>query len=524
MAHVGTAMERSLGEPQSLGSALRDLVVRSIIAGISKRDAITSVEGKITDVKTAFSSWDNCMEASFCKWPVIAVIIVGGLILLSIVWCCARCLCCGLSCCCECCYCLKCCGNCCGCCDPPEKRHKYLDDPYVPPHHDQGYRSEAPMAVPKSDYSSPAAVARPEPPQYAEFETSKKGNGDELPQMPSWETASSKKVMIEDDSAVEMNDLKKPESAQSAPLMAPGSMSVPASPNPVSPVHSNGPYAVPGQNGSTGYMAPSRAGTDPYSSTIGGQQQQQQQGYNNYANTGYGQSRDNVSQGYGQTRDNVSPGYGNQGYNNQGYGNQSYANQGYDNQAYGEQGYGAAAAVGQGRRTPHQDYNNGGGYGRGAMTQGYQQSRTPRPYDEYGRGGPSRNGTPGSGPYGRPAQRPSPAPGMGMYGNQDRTQSPAPTQGGYDYNQRTNTPNSYGRQYPPAPRRQYTSDSNAPTIQQPAPRRPYMEEPPRSPIQNTGGFDFTSGFSRAENISPEQAGGGSSAYPGHRPYKAPQQF
>lgn len=45
------------------------------------------------------------------------------------------------------------------------------------------------------------------PPQYAEFETSK-GGGDALPQMPGWDTANSKKVMIEDEEGVEMNALK----------------------------------------------------------------------------------------------------------------------------------------------------------------------------------------------------------------------------------------------------------------------------------------------------------------------------
>lgn len=29
---------------------------------------MTDTQNKITDVKTAFSSWDNCMKASFCKY------------------------------------------------------------------------------------------------------------------------------------------------------------------------------------------------------------------------------------------------------------------------------------------------------------------------------------------------------------------------------------------------------------------------------------------------------------------------
>ncbi|OAA37253.1 hypothetical protein NOR_07269 [Metarhizium rileyi] len=45
-------------------------------------------------------------------------------------------------------------------------------------------------------------------PQYAEFDVSKKGGEDALPRMPSWETAESKKVMVEGEE-VEMSNLKK---------------------------------------------------------------------------------------------------------------------------------------------------------------------------------------------------------------------------------------------------------------------------------------------------------------------------
>ncbi|KAH8197940.1 hypothetical protein TruAng_007890 [Truncatella angustata] len=543
-------MVRSLEEPRGLGDALRDLLARSVMAGMGKRDTTSTtsnIEGKITDVKTAFSSWDNCMQATFCKWPVIAVIIVGGLIIFSIVWCIIRCACCGVSCCCECCYCLKCCGSCCGMCDSPKKK-KYLDEPYVPPHHDQGYRSEAPMtaahAVPASTYDKP--IAKPEPPQYAEFETSKKGGGDELPAMPSWEGGNSKKVAIED--AVELEQLKKPETAQNAPLMGPGAMSLPASPNPGSQMRGNSPYGAPSQN-TSGYMTPARSATDPYAMSGMGQQPPtrsntdpygrggagQQQAYNNYANNGYGQmSRDNVSQGY-----------------DQGYGNSGYSNQGYENQGYNDQSFGAAAAatsMGQGRRTPHQDYNNSG-YRGATGGQGFPQTRTPRPYDEYGRSmtpatGPSRSNTPGNG-YGRPPQGRSPAPPNAPYGNPDRMRSPAPQQTGYDYDHRSNTPNSYGRQYPAAPSRQYSSDSARPLVRAEPDRQytdasyhhgapSYQQEPeePQSPIVNTAGFDFTSGYSRSQAIDasqtpqppppPQQANGGGSAYPGYRAYK-PQQ-
>ncbi|PHH68949.1 hypothetical protein CDD80_7116 [Ophiocordyceps camponoti-rufipedis] len=157
------------------------------------RDVLVDAADRVGDVKTAFSSWDGCMKVGYCKWPVIAVIVVGSLILLSIVWCIIRRLCCGLACCCSCCQCLRCCGNCCGCCDTPNRRgqHKYLDEPYIPPGH--GYRAQPPMQAP----------------QYAEFDVPRKGGEDALPEMPSWESGNSKRVMIEDDE-VEMNQLNKP--------------------------------------------------------------------------------------------------------------------------------------------------------------------------------------------------------------------------------------------------------------------------------------------------------------------------
>lgn len=495
------------------------------------------------------------------------MIIVGGLIVFSILWCIIRCACCGLSCCCECCYCLKCCGSCCGMCDSPKKK-KYLDDPYVPPHHDQGYRAEPTMtaarAVPAStfDHSYDKPITKPDPPMYAEFETGKKGGGDELPAMPEWEASSSKKVAMDD--AVELEQLKKPEIAQNAPLMAPGAMSPAPSPNPSSPMHGNSPYGAPAMNGS-GYMTPARSATYPY----GADPNAQQQGYNqgNYGNGGYGQmQRSNTAQtydqsygnqGYGNQGYNNNQGYGNQGYDNQEYGAQAHDNQGYgaqgtyDTQGYGNQGYGAGAAaaaaaaaagpMAQGRRTPAQEYGN---YRRGTADQAYPQSRTPRPYEDssYGRSvtpriGTPRSNTPGNG-YRQPPRHQSPAPQNMPYGHIERTQSPALQQDAYGMD-RSNTPNSYGRRNPPAPVRQYSAAASQP-MRHPEPERSYTEpsygqstsayqpEPasPTSPITNSGGFDFTSGYSRPQNSGTstpvQQPAAGGSAYPGYRAYK-PQQ-
>lgn len=198
--------------------------------------------------------------------------------------------------------------------------------------------------------------------------------------------------------------------------------------------------------------------------------------------------------------------------------------------------------MGQDRQTPHQDYDNGA-YACGPMDQSYSApSQTPRPYDQY-----SRSGTPAAAGYGRqPPRYPTPQ-GNSAYGTPNRKQSPAPqhNQGGYGggYGQRSQTPNSYGRQQPSAPLRQNTYDAASPSLaQSSAPRRQntyddappplaqslptaqhYDAPPPASPIQNTGGFDFTSGFSRTEPVAPPaQSNGTGGAYPGYRAYK-PQQ-
>ncbi|KAI1645649.1 hypothetical protein F4815DRAFT_138906 [Daldinia loculata] len=491
MPHVGILMERSLQE-RSLRDAFADLFARSAIAALGKRQSLESLMGGSSDPRVAFSSWDNCMQADICKWPAIAIIIIGGLIIFSIVWCIARCLCCGLSCCCECCYCLKCCGECCGCCDPPRgKRNKYLDEPFVPPHHEpnQAYHSQAPM--------TPGLPTAPSPsvPQYAVFDDGNKKDADALPAMPSWEDAKSQKVLVEEE-PVEMEPLKKPENVQnnnSFPMsnLPPHT----TTPSPVSPENRN-PYGPPpAQGGPNGYMAAARAGPDPYS-TNG-------QGYDNYNGyNGYGQApQEDMNQGYGM------------------------------------------AAGAMRTQTPHRDYNNG--YGRGGAEQGYPQSRTPRPYnDEYGRSAspasygapPSYRTAPSNNGYANPSRMASPGPQAGYsYGNGNgngngngapsRMRTPGP-QPGYDYPQRsqTQTPNSYNRQYPPAPQRQYSNDSTRPLVQ-PAQDQQYLDEQgQRSPIQNNSGFDFNSGYSRSEappaqTQTQTQTANGGTAYPGYRTYR-----
>lgn len=155
----------------------------------------------IDDVKSAkstFSSWDKCMQKSYCKWPVIIGIVIGVLIVGSILFCLARCLCCGLECCCGCCSCFN---RCC-----PSGRHSRRSK-----RADEGSRFKP---NPYHGYQpTPHAPPAYEAPKFAQFETSSKNgkpNEDSLPAMPSWDNATTKKV--EDASPqenMEMNDLSR---------------------------------------------------------------------------------------------------------------------------------------------------------------------------------------------------------------------------------------------------------------------------------------------------------------------------
>lgn len=383
MATIDVAMARSLRP--GAWETVTDIIARSLVAHAQKRDLVGDTQQKVTDVKTAFSSWDNCMKASFCKWPVIAVIIIGSLIILAILWCIVRCACCAKSCCCGCFQCLKCCGNCCGCCDAPnDRRHKYLDEPYIPPHH--GYQQQAPM---QASYHPPPPQHVHEPPQYASFDTPK--NQDSLPQMPSWEGAGSKKVMIEDDEAVEMDQLKKP--AHNDPRNpAAGSPSAGVV-SPMSAADGRGPYNPPNR-GPGGPGGPGR-------------------GYmaNNAAANGPG--------GYGQGHRPVSPlnepGYGNNGYNQSGPGGPGgpggYNNRGFDN------GYNHGPGQNLNNLNPPNDYNSN------RISDGYGLDQ---PYDspDMNHGHPGAATMAGVGLAGGLA-------GAALAAGAMRHQSPAPGQHGY---------------------------------------------------------------------------------------------
>ncbi|KAI0974404.1 hypothetical protein F4678DRAFT_374204 [Xylaria arbuscula] len=483
IGQVGTAMERSL-QNGSWRDAFVNLLSRSAVAALGPRQSISN---DITDAATAFSSWDNCFQAAICKWPVIALLIIAGLIVLSVVWCIVRCCCCGLSCCCSCCYCLKCCGECCGLCDPPRgKRSKYLDEPFVPPNHDQAYRSPAPM-------HSGFEPAKSSVPQYAEFDTGNKKDADALPAMPSWEDASSKKVLIEEES-VELETLKKPDVPPNSSQMNVASMPRTNSPHVVSP------YGPPAGTGSpNAYMTAGRNEAGTYGMN--------QQGYNEYANHGY---------------------------------EQQYPSSGMDNTTMG------MAGGPMGRRTPHQDYDTG--YDRNNLNQGYSQnpqSRSPRPYnDQYGRSGTPTSfnqgnyqGTAANDVYGNDRRSPAPQVGYGYgnpqmglpgaqagYGYATARSSPAPQQADYRFPQRSNTQDGYTQRYP-APSRQNYSNDPYNSFGHTAQGQYAQPSSPTSPIRNNNGFDFNSGYSHTEgraSPAPVQSANGGTAYPGYRNYKPAQ--
>lgn len=46
---------------------IRDAVIRGIVHEVTRRNIIEDTTDKVEDIKTALSSWDNCMAANFCK-------------------------------------------------------------------------------------------------------------------------------------------------------------------------------------------------------------------------------------------------------------------------------------------------------------------------------------------------------------------------------------------------------------------------------------------------------------------------
>jgi len=521
-------MARSLqpGAWEKLSGSL----ARSVASNLAERDLIGSAQEKVTDIKTALSSWDNCMAANFCKYPVIAIMVVGGLIILAIVTCIVRCCCCAKSCCCSCFACFKCCGNCCGCCDPPDSRkHKYLDEPYIPPN--QGYRTEGPMhaAYPPVMGGASHGVT---PPQYAEFDV-KKGGEDSLPQMPSWEGAGSKKVELEQESH-ELNNLNKSPTGtteQKDPLMT---GMTPTSPMPRENIPSPNPYgrSTPTPAAMVGAHTP--AARDPYARNNPYDTQQQDgfgldQPYDlPPAGTPAGGAMAAVPGGRNSPAAG-RPGYGprrmDQGYADMPPGPDEYAN----NDPYSQTPSPAApmGAAGHGMRRPGDDpYGSrtaspgpGAGYRGMAPTRAGNNSPAPYGMDRMRNSpGPRASPRPQGDPYARsPRQTPVSANGPGGFGPPG---SPA----------REN----FNHSYSPGPQRQYAQSPrpiHPPGAAPPASPLAQQQDVPSSPIVNNSGFDFTSGFSRPQTAegnpydrrpSESRETPGNEGYPGYKPYRPAQ--
>ncbi|KAL7950763.1 hypothetical protein V8C42DRAFT_129990 [Trichoderma barbatum] len=547
MPSVDVAMVRSLRG--GLWETIVDTVARSLAAQVVKRDIVADGENKVSEIKQAFSSWDGCMAHLYCKWPAIALMAIGGLILLSIVICIVRCTCLGMSCCCSCCYCLKCCGNCCGCCDTPGgKPRKHLDEPYNPQSGYGGYRQEAPMAA-----SAPVPTAAPVfapaashgPPQYAEFDVSKR-DADALPAMPSWESANSKKVVLEEE--VEMDDLppkKEPLAQQNQSMNSPrygGPQQQQRRPpqqqqqQQQRPMGRNDPYGQQ-QNNSPSHMNSYGQPANQYNG--------HDQGYG-AQNQGYGAQSQGYAahdQGYGAH----DQGYGahDQGYNghDQGYNahNQAY---GAHEQSYGgrDQTYGGHDQTYGGHEQTYgvhdQNYN---GHEQGYdnhVANGYGSSQ---PYDHAAPAASMRmspghqSPTSNQNGFGIPRQM-TPGPAHMPIAPQELDGHTSPDHYGADPNMRKSPGPGLNQRGSPGPQ----SDFAITPQNKPVPFRTYTPAPqkaveaPAAPITNNGGFDFSSGYSRPQTRegpnydrrpSESKERDDTEGYPGYKPYSpSPQNW
>lgn len=420
------------------------------------------------------------------RWPVIAVIIIVGLILLSIVTCIVRCCCCATSCCCSCFSCLNCC--CGSACDGKKRKEsKHKDDTFnpstfanVPP--SQGYHAPAPMPVMGGGLAAPPAPSAA--PQYAQFEIGKNGlytesksapsmvSEDALPPMPSWDAASKKHVVTEDEKAIELGNLD-PSTGQKMPLMAAAAglgVSAPPSPAIEFPHSPYGARPVQGRNG-----------------------------YSNVAVDQFGQQN---RAGY-----NASPAPSMGGF------------QGPPNPAMGGPGrYGSPA--------PSMAMGGQPRYGSPAPQAMNRPPRGP-PGPGMGMGAPPRYGSPGPQAMNRPQRGFGPPSPQDSYSPQDQQYPPdnkfdssAASGYGRPPPSRQYTGDSYAsnnQQYPP-PNRQLTNEPSRPMLRQQyseaselsaAPSYPgnnYQQDPPHqqsrngpqnySPaLSNNSGFDFGGGSS-----------------------------
>ncbi|KAG0136882.1 hypothetical protein HOY82DRAFT_548941 [Tuber indicum] len=120
--------------------------------GVIRRDIASGWR----DLSASLRSFDTCMEKKYCKIPFIVICIVGGIIVLSLLWGFLRCCLCGY----------RCCACCCGGCGGRREKKMKADI--------------SPLASSLVTREPPA----PEPPKYAYFDAH---NDDALPIMPTLE-------------------------------------------------------------------------------------------------------------------------------------------------------------------------------------------------------------------------------------------------------------------------------------------------------------------------------------------------
>lgn len=474
MPHITASMHRSVRRGAS------DIVFDNLLGR-------RSITGEVDSVKNTFSSWDNCMAKSYCKWPVIIAIIVASLIVFSVVWCIIRCACCGMSCCCSCFSFLKCCDCCGGCCDgKKDKPMKHLDDPYQPRQGfpAQGYQAPAPMM-------GGALGGKPEPPQYAQFEVGKSGlavdpkpsplSEDALPPMPSWDGAAKKHVLNEEEkNAVELGELD-PATGQKVPLMT--NAVSPAIGGPSSPTHEMGtsPYGSrPGQGvGGNGYIGVSAGDSYGQPNTFN------QNEYRGSPPLGPARGMGGPGRGYRSTPQMDGQGrgyppspqdqYANDGFSGVtgGYGRSQPQRQN-SNDTYGSRQYPSQ---------PQRQYSDDSSR---PFNPGRQYSDRPYPSDNFQPNGPPTRG-PSRGPGG-PGRMASPPPNNNS---------------GFDFG--TGGQQPYSRPSPPPQQMSYASSQGSRS----------------SPPLQQGGYygGSTAPPSYASRSPPPQE----SSYPGYKPYQAPSQ-
>lgn len=228
-----------------------------------------------------------------------------------------------MQCCCAACSCIN------ACCPNPrggKSKRGYRDaGAPPPPPSNLGYHH-----TPAPYYSTPSA------PQFATFDASKKVNADALPPMPSWDTATSKKVLDENHSEememdkIDQHDEAKPMLAHSA---SPNLSNTPYRQNEAVGYSDNMGQAY-GQNGSQGQAVTAAGGlgsrhqTAPYSQGYQSSPLQQRPGMNP-AQDSYGSSatsNPNYGEQQRQNFDAVAAGYNHQ---NKGIPNQNTGNSGY---------------------------------------------------------------------------------------------------------------------------------------------------------------------------------------------------